>query len=219
MKLRVIYNYLLVRFGIRQVLPSDYIRSIQVYDNHEPIIALPPSSILIYDQQQKWEARVTVIDKLERVAFKLKEEQGVYIRLLELYRSPEKQQNMRDKQIVILQSQNPYLSSEQIALEANKRVSSIGGGHQTGGAVDLTLCDSKGRSLDMGTAYDEFNTETPTHAKGLSTIVKKNRRLLLRYMQQEGFANYPNEWWHFCYGDKMWAAYMHKPHAIYDVII
>ena len=35
------------------------------------------------------------------------------------------------------------------------------------------------------------------------------------YMQRAGFVNYPAEWWHFSYGDKMWAAYSHKEYAIY----
>lgn len=218
MKLRVLYNCLLVRLGIRQVLPSDYIRTIQVHENHEPIVALSPKSDILFDRQQKWEARASIIEKLERVASRLKEEQGVHLRLLELYRSPDKQQNMRNRQMLILQSQNPHLSTEQIALKANKRVSSVGGGHQTGGAVDLTLCDSNGRPLEMGTAYDEFNAYTPTLAKGISPLANKNRRILLKYMQQEGFINYPNEWWHFCFGDKMWAAYSHRKYAIYDVI-
>ncbi|HAE24988.1 MAG TPA: hypothetical protein DCG33_06580 [Prevotellaceae bacterium] len=37
-------------------------------------------------------------------------------------------------------------------------------------------------------------------------------------MQCAGFANYPAEWWHFCYGDKMWAAYNNKKTAFYDVL-
>ena len=34
-------------------------------------------------------------------------------------------------------------------------------------------------------------------------------------MQKLGFANFPAEWWHFCYGDKMWAAYKSKKTAFY----
>ena len=34
-------------------------------------------------------------------------------------------------------------------------------------------------------------------------------------MTQSGFINYPLEWWHFCYGDKMYAAYKFEKKAIY----
>lgn len=46
----------------------------------------------------------------------------------------------------------------------------------------------------------------------------KNRLILLRAMQRAGFVNYPTEWWHFSYGDKMWAAYCNKKTAVYDVV-
>jgi hypothetical protein len=34
-------------------------------------------------------------------------------------------------------------------------------------------------------------------------------------MTQAGFINYPLEWWHFCYGDKMYTAYKFEKQAIY----
>ena len=77
-------------------------------------------------------------------------------------------------------------------------ISGIGGGHQSGGAVDLTLCDREGRPIDMGTGYMEHNDSTATYS-----------------MEETGFVNYPSEWWHFAYGDRMWASYKHKRHAIY----
>ena len=32
------------------------------------------------------------------------------------------------------------------------------------------------------------------------------------------FVNFPGEWWHFCYGDKMWAAYKNKKECKYGYI-
>ena len=34
-----------------------------------------------------------------------------------------------------------------------------------------------------------------------------------------GFVNYPAEWWHFSYGDKLWAAYSNKKSAMYGEIV
>ena len=49
----------------------------------------------------------------------------------------------------------------------------------------------------------------------VNPFAEANRKLLLRTMQKQGFVNYPNEWWHFCYGDKLYAAYKFEKQAIY----
>jgi len=33
---------------------------------------------------------------------------------------------------------------------------------------------------------------------------------------QQGFVNYPTEYWHWSYGDKYWAFIKQQPYAIYD---
>jgi D-alanyl-D-alanine dipeptidase len=42
-----------------------------------------------------------------------------------------------------------------------------------------------------------------------------NRRLLHNTMTDAGFVNLPSEWWHFDYGDQLWAWANKKDHAIY----
>ena len=93
----------------------------------------------------------------------------------------------------------------------------VGGGHQTGGAVDLTLCDSNGIPLDMGSEYPIKCLEMVT-SYVLPPIINERRKLLCSMMHNEGFANYPGEWWHFSYGDQLWAAYRYKRYAIYGSI-
>ena len=81
----------------------------------------------------------------------------------------------------------------------------------------MGLCDNEGRELDMGTQYLEHNKKTKTRCKALTEEQRRNRRVLVDAMQRAGFVNYPAEWWHFSYGDKMWAAYSNKRAALYDV--
>ena len=219
MNIRVIYNYILVRLGLRQVLPIDYVRRVKVQECGEPLVALKTKQTIFYDEKLSLIARKSVVEKLERIAERLKNDYGVCIRIFELYRSAKKQQSLRNRHIQILQQEKAHLTTEQIEENVNKRVSAIGGGHQTGGAVDLCLCDSNGNMLEMGTCYDEFNAMTPTYSKEVPPIAQRNRDILLSYMKQEGFVNYPNEWWHFSYGDKMWAAYSNRRYAIYDIVI
>lgn len=76
--------------------------------------------------------------------------------------------------------------------------------HNFGVAVDLTVCDEKGITLDMGTKYDDFR-EIAQPVKeayflkvgGLTKTQIKNRKLLRVVMQNNGFTKIPTEWWHF----------------------
>lgn len=76
--------------------------------------------------------------------------------------------------------------------------------HNYGMAIDLTICDSKGIPLDMGTPFDFFgraagiNKEAELVAEGVLTKQQvKNRKLLRKVMTQAGFLTIRGEWWHF----------------------
>ncbi|MCX6709655.1 MAG: dipeptidase, partial [Candidatus Woesearchaeota archaeon] len=84
----------------------------------------------------------------------------------------------------------------------------------TGGAVDITICDSKRRQMDMGSEIDFFPENLSAREK-ISAIAKRNRALLKRCLEKQGFVNYPLEWWHWSYGDVYWAAVLKKKNAIY----
>lgn len=91
------------------------------------------------------------------------------------------------------------------------------GGHQTGGAVDVTLCRSDGTEYDMGTGYSALSPEIKTSSKKILLTQRKNREILKMCMEKAGFINYPNEWWHYCYGDRMWAAYSKRKTCFYGL--
>jgi D-alanyl-D-alanine dipeptidase len=80
--------------------------------------------------------------------------------------------------------------------------------HATGGAVDLTIVDAKGKELNMGTAFDDFSdaAHTTYFENTDCTEIRDNRRLLYHVMAGVGFTNYPGEWWHYDFGDRFWAA-------------
>lgn len=76
--------------------------------------------------------------------------------------------------------------------------------HNYGMAVDLTITDSLGKPLDMGTPFDYFGKKAyPRYTqkfleKGkLSQMQANNRELLIRIMHQAGFSVARTEWWHF----------------------
>lgn len=86
-------------------------------------------------------------------------------------------------------------------------------GHSRGATVDLTLmrCDGAHcEPLDMGTGFDFFDPRAHTADPGISAAQKANRERLLHAMAAEGFANYPQEWWHYTLPAAV-------PPVIYDV--
>ena len=69
--------------------------------------------------------------------------------------------------------------------------------HNRGGAVDITLVDSNGKALNMGTPFDFFGPEASHHFENLSNELKQNRVLLKQIMQENGFVSFDSEWWHY----------------------
>jgi D-alanyl-D-alanine dipeptidase len=79
--------------------------------------------------------------------------------------------------------------------------------HSTGAAVDITLVDATGRTIDMGSAIDELSPRSHPdyYAHTPEQPYHDNRQLLRDVMHSAGFRRHPGEWWHFCLGDQMWA--------------
>ncbi len=86
--------------------------------------------------------------------------------------------------------------------------------HSTGAAVDLTLAEASGMPLPMGGAIDAIGpvSEPQFHAadaradpNGEPARWHRHRQLLARVMTSAGFVQHPNEWWHFSWGDQLWA--------------
>lgn len=89
--------------------------------------------------------------------------------------------------------------------------------HSTGAAVDLTLAVADA-PLDMGSPIDALGAVSEpdyfqAQASGRADCSERRqalewhrRRTVLREaMQRAGFAQHPNEWWHFSWGDQLWA--------------
>ncbi len=96
--------------------------------------------------------------------------------------------------------------------------------HSTGAAVDLTLADDSGGLLAMGGEIDAIGpVSEPDHHSEAARLEPdaeaacwhRRRQLLRRVMVGAGFAQHPNEWWHFSHGDQLWAWRTAEPRAIY----
>ena len=79
-----------------------------------------------------------------------------------------------------------------------------GGLHNYGLAVDVSIVDEKGDSIEMGTKVDaltplsHIDKEDALVSEGkISRKAMENRRLLRRVMREAGFKSIRTEWWHF----------------------
>ncbi len=98
--------------------------------------------------------------------------------------------------------------------------------HSTGGAFDVTIRHLNGKALNMGSAFDDpaeisntdyFEMQAQKRLLQASeTDAMQNRRLLYWLMIDAGFCNNPTEWWHYSYGDQMWAKLHNQPFAFYS---
>jgi len=98
--------------------------------------------------------------------------------------------------------------------------------HATAAAVDLTLRWKDGEPLWMGSLFDDatalahrdrFENLEAGNFSFSDQEARANRRLLHWLMAEQGFAGHPDEWWHFSWGDQMWAALSGAPAAHYGL--
>lgn len=69
--------------------------------------------------------------------------------------------------------------------------------HNRGGAVDLTIVDSTGQELPMGTDFDFFGPRANHTYTDLPKEVLANRQKLKSLMDRHGFSAIRSEWWHY----------------------
>ncbi len=88
--------------------------------------------------------------------------------------------------------------------------------HSTGAAVDLTLVDAQGQPVFMGSPIDELSERSaPDYYAESDPVAHGHRQLLNQVMTAQGFARHPGEWWHFSWGDQLWAWVQGEPQAYY----
>ena len=131
------------------------------------------------------------------------------------------QQALFDAYFQVVRAQYPTLPEQEVCRRTEVYVSLPNQSafcpspHYTGGAIDLTLADTAGNALFMGTEFDasdatartRFLEERRAQGERLSEaeeMALRHRRLLYHSMLAHGFTNYAEEWWHFDYGNQFW---------------
>jgi len=215
---RTFISYWMWRLGVQPLLPAQWIGRIPIQECGENLVELVETERLKLDHRLgvRHLARHSVAAALQLAAQSLPT--GLTLIVVEAYRSRQRQLECWKKQRAVVAARNPDRPAEEIDRQTRLVVADPTrgglGGHQTGGAVDVTLADDGGKELWMGTAVQEFSDVTPT-ARPPDSAAAIRRKVLCDCMRRARFANYPGEWWHFSLYDQLWAAYTRHPSARY----
>lgn len=120
-----------------------------------------------------------------------------------------KKHNLREQQLTAHQCQDLWSQVYKIwaAPSLDKKMPPP---HSTGAAVDVTLVNDRGETVDMGGEIDELSERSQpdyylSDRDGGNQQYHFHRQLLNRVMTNAGFQRHLGEWWHFSCGDQMWA--------------
>jgi D-alanyl-D-alanine dipeptidase len=147
---------------------------------------------------------------------------GYRFMIYEAFRSRKRQTELWDKILIQLRQEHPEWSDAQCETEADSKFVAnphgFGSGHQAAAAVDITLCSDIGQEFFMGTKVQEFNAQTHTNCETIKQEEIGRRNILRGALEGQGIINYPDEWWHFSYGDRLWAEITKRDTAFYAPI-
>jgi D-alanyl-D-alanine dipeptidase len=148
---------------------------------------------------------------------------GVGLRVVDGYRTAAAQRAIISSYTAELRVVHPALGGAALEQLSSRFVAPVAvAPHVAGAAADLTLVDSSGCDLDLGTPVDA----TPEQSGGacyfdapqVSRQARANRELLARVLRGAGLVNYPTEWWHWSYGDRYWALMTGAAAALYGPV-
>ena len=221
---------------------------IPIKDNGDKLIAIPsylnfldphPYSHLgapYKDKTSIWKLREEVVNRLVKVNDYLISKNSFYLLIYDSWRPLEVQEFMFKRAFLLeCEKSDIDISFENIKSYPSilKKVEKFWAypsydtrcppPHSTGGALDVCLSDKDGNLVEMGSMVDQMDeTSNPyfyANIKNEEAIIWNSRRNLLReIMTKFGFAQHPNEWWHFSYGDQLWAWKNKKANALYGKI-
>lgn len=218
------------------VINEKEINNIPINENNEPLIDLkeqnelaygpPPDTPLTMNDYTK--IRKTIYEKLCQAQNKLPN--GWKFRIYEGLRSLNVQKILFDSLYNSLKLKKLAQSEEELFKQTSLLIAPVKffngtiniPAHSTGGAVDLEVTNKDGDLVNFGMEIKDWNTVAPniceTFSQNISEEARKNRKILLDIMYGQEFVNYPYEWWHFSYGDRLWAYLMNKNEAFYGGI-
>lgn len=91
--------------------------------------------------------------------------------------------------------------------------------HVCAAAVDVDVLDNTtGQLLDFGSKLNDDNEKSYLYYPNLTQEQKDNRLMLVTAMLDTGMASCMPEWWHFSYGDQIWAWFYSEENSLYSPV-
>lgn len=211
------------QFQINVGLPLEEIKKIIIRDTNEPLVEIFETEKIKLLKEYKFLSpylRKSAKDLLIEASKNLPE--NFKLLIVTAYRPVWMQKKLWRGRLIQMAKKHPFKMIFQYPKwkkMASRYTAPPGGSsHQYGGAVDVTMIDDNGEKLDMGTTLTDFGERVNTHTNLITEKQKENRRILYEAMTKAGFVNYPLEWWHYSYGDRMWSAYTRQTECFYGII-
>jgi len=203
------------------------VSTITIKDDNSQLINLKESNFnLMFEpsffKDYKYMVREAVFEKIGRIS-KILDKQDKKLIIRSVWRGFAHQKLLRDKRMKSIKKEHPNKSLKEI----NKIVSYFiapeeESMHSTGGAVDALIYDlAKDRVVDFGNndgLHIELNRTCYPFHPNITAQERKNRELLISLFDKEDLVVDPKEFWHFDYGNAIWAIEKGKKYAKYGVI-
>lgn len=209
--------------------------NIIIQENHEPLVPIPLEQFAVesphpyvklganYDGKSPYYLRETVLNNLIKAQGYLQElKPHWHIKIFDAYRPVAVQEFMVnyafDELIKARHLRRDFLSeielenlwSEVYQMWALPSLDpTTPPPHSTGGAIDLTLVNELGETVNMGSEIDEISPRSYPNYYANSPQKQEQeyhqlRELLKTIMTQAHFKQHPHEWWHFSFGDQLY---------------
>lgn len=204
--------------------------TIPIRENHAALKSLKEVGLhLIFEpslmDDYQYLVREDMIEKIARISRKLNAENKILI-IRSAWRSFEHQQLLWETKFMSFQRMHrmhPEKSLEEIEEIASHFIAPPQKSmHTTGGAIDALIYDGvEDRVMDFGTNNGleiKLSKHCYPHHPSMGPEAMKNRALLIGLFEDEDFVCDLKEYWHFDYGNVMWAIGKEKEYAMYGTI-
>ena len=155
---------------LRETLPASAINKIEIKENNEPLVDIKEDTALFLSESLQAQPNVylrqSVYARLKKAQALLPE--NYFLKICSAFRSLKEQEYRWAQKLGQNRREHPNMSAPELERLTKSQVADPRtgfGGHQTGGAVDVTLCRSDGTEYDMGTGYSAFLRKSKPPAK------------------------------------------------------
>ena len=201
--------------------------TIPIKEDNSPLVSLIESGFnLIFEpsskKDYKYFVREAIVEKIGRISTLLGKDDKVLI-IRSVWRSFKHQQLIRQRKSVFLRKIHPEKSLEEIRELVSEFIApKTKSMHATGGAVDALIFDLKNDCvMNFGTndGYNiDLNKKCYPYHPDITPQAKKNRKLLIGLFEKEDFVCDLVEYWHFDYGNVIWALEKGNKYSKYGII-